>query len=448
MDAPRADLNRDELENLGEQIAENASHVNAAMHRLLTDIRTFDHGGGWGYQGARSCAEWLSWRLEWDLSTARDHVRVARALATLPRIDDALRRSEISYSKVRAMVRIATPENEELLLVDAKHCTATQLEVIVRKYAAVRRGLSTPEDDQDRRRIVKRDLEDGMVSIQATLHPEEAELIWTALTRLAKECEPGQFSRVDALVELAEQVTRGTSPDRSPTELVVTVPVEALIDPDCTGAIATTQDGTCLTAHAARRLACDAGLVVMIQDADGNNLSVGRRTRTVPAPIKRAMLQRDKHCRFPGCCNKVYLDAHHAEEWELGGQTRLGNLLSLCKFHHRFVHEYGYRVGMSDPQEPRFYDPQDRLVPDTPPRLSGDGVGLPAIVSVNAPLAITATTGAPRWDGGKVNYEWVIDDLCRADRLDDASTDPQGSCSDDTAADGSSDGITGVSAET
>src|SRR6185436_13531166 len=101
-----------ELEQLGERIAEQAAHLDAAMHRLLTDLRTFDERGGWYAQGALSCAHWLAWRVGWSLVTARDHLRVARKLAELPAIDDALRRGEVSYSKVRAMTRVATATNE------------------------------------------------------------------------------------------------------------------------------------------------------------------------------------------------------------------------------------------------------------------------------------------------------------------------------------------------
>src|SRR5215510_13197490 len=82
-----------ELEQLGERIAEQAAHLDAATHRLLTDLRAFDERGGWHVQGALSCAHWLSWRVGWTLSTARDHVRVARKLADVPAIDDALRRA-------------------------------------------------------------------------------------------------------------------------------------------------------------------------------------------------------------------------------------------------------------------------------------------------------------------------------------------------------------------
>jgi hypothetical protein len=121
-----------ELEQLGERIAEQAAHLDAAMHRLLADLREFDERGGWHVQGALSCAHWLSWRVGWDLVTARERVRVARKLAEFPTIDDALRRGEVSYSKARALVRVATPANEVLLLDHARLMTASQLEKLSR----------------------------------------------------------------------------------------------------------------------------------------------------------------------------------------------------------------------------------------------------------------------------------------------------------------------------
>jgi hypothetical protein len=182
-----------ELDQLGERIAEQAAHLDAAMHRLLTDLREFDARGGWHVQGAATCAHWLAWRVGWDLVTARDHVRVARKLAEFALIDDALRRGEVSYSKVRAMLRVVTPENEALLLDHARLMTASQIEKLCRKYALVQRHDqdSHPEVDEQRRYVRRRDLEDGMVKIEAVLHPEEAELVWTILdhaaSRLARE---------------------------------------------------------------------------------------------------------------------------------------------------------------------------------------------------------------------------------------------------------------------
>lgn len=124
---------------LGEEIAEQAAHLDAATHRLLTDLRAFDASGAWHAQGAQTCAKWLVWRLGWDGGRAREHVRIAKRLGDLPLIDDALRRGELSYCKVRAMTRVATAANESLLLHDALYTTGTQLESICRKYASVYR---------------------------------------------------------------------------------------------------------------------------------------------------------------------------------------------------------------------------------------------------------------------------------------------------------------------
>jgi len=191
-----------ELEQLGERIAEQAAHLDAAMHRLLTDLREFDVRGGWHVQGAATCAHWLAWRIGWDLVTARDHVRVARKLAEFAQIDDALRRGELSYSKVRALLRVATPENEALLLDHARLMTASQLEKLCHKYALVQRHGqdSHPDVDEQRRYVRRRDLEDGMVKIEAVLHPEEAEMVWAMLDHAAAQLvhEPGSCSDGDS----------------------------------------------------------------------------------------------------------------------------------------------------------------------------------------------------------------------------------------------------------
>src|SRR5215813_1395129 len=190
-----------ELEQLGERIAEQAAHLDAATHRLLADLRAFDTRGGWHVQGAASCAHWLAWRVGWDLVTARDHVRVARKLAGFAVIDDALRRGEVYYSKVRAMLRVATAENEVLLLEHAKLMTASQLEKLCRKYALVlRHGQDRhPEIDEQRRYVRRRDTEDGMVKIEAVLHPEEAEMVWAMLDHAAAHLvEPSSQSGGDS----------------------------------------------------------------------------------------------------------------------------------------------------------------------------------------------------------------------------------------------------------
>jgi len=370
----------EDLESLGERIAEQAAHLDAALHRLLTDLRTFDRGGGWHTQGARSCAHWLSWRVGWGLGAAREHLRVADRLADLPLLDDALRRGEVSYGKLRAITRVATPANEAALLEIARHSSGHQLETVCRKYRSVLRHDADPDPEGDRQRrwIARRDTADGMVRIEAVLHPEEAALVWAALDhRAQQQCRESHrvsaetvsaetssahpartrapFDRADALVQIAQAYLRGDRPDRSPIELVVSVPVETLRRrPGSTDAVMATEvpdpcdvaclaDGTCVSAEAARRLSCDCGVVEIVSGEHGAPLSVGRKRRTIPGSMKRALLQRDRTCRFPGCGNRLYLEAHHIVHWADGGDTSLRNMAACCAFHHRFVHECASR---------------------------------------------------------------------------------------------------------
>ncbi len=322
------------MERLGDRIAEEAAHLDAAMHRLLADLREYDAGNGWHHAGAQSCAHWLSWRVGWTLATGREHVRVARRLGELPCIDEALRRGQLSYSKIRAITRVATAATEAALLIDALATTAAQLETICRKYRTVQRlARASAEEVRARRRVVRRELDDGMVRIEAVLLPDEAAAVMAAIEHEAKRVSAGTFDRADGLMALAQAALRGEAPERAPVEIVMTIPAAALASraepaaPDHIGVVA---DGACVSAETARRLACDAGVVELVEDDGGRPLSVGRRTRTLPASIKRAMLHRDQTCRFPGCTKRLYLDGHHIQHWADGGETSLDNVCALC----------------------------------------------------------------------------------------------------------------------
>jgi hypothetical protein len=162
-----------ELERLGDEIAELSAHLDAATARLLELIREFDARAGWN-TGFRSCAEWLSWRVGLDRGAARERVRVARALATLPRLAQALARGELSYAKVRALTRVATPETEERLLAVGRAGTAEHVERILRGWRRVDR---LAEAQETARRHTSRALhvyqdQDGMVVFRGRLAPE------------------------------------------------------------------------------------------------------------------------------------------------------------------------------------------------------------------------------------------------------------------------------------
>ena len=171
------------LDRLGDEIAELSVHLEAATARLLDLIREFDVRGGWN-NGFRSCAEWLSWRVGLDLGAAREKVRVARALATLPKLAQALAHGELSYAKVRALTRVATPETEERLLAIGRAGTAEHVERIVRGW---RRMDRKAERDEAARQHASRALyvypaEDGTVTIRGRLAPEAGALLLKALT--------------------------------------------------------------------------------------------------------------------------------------------------------------------------------------------------------------------------------------------------------------------------
>lgn len=155
---------------LGDAIAELAARIQAATYELLVMVREFDEREGWG-GGFKSCAHWLNWRTGLALGAAREKVRVARALAELPRLSDAMRRGALSYSKVRALTRVATPETEERLLDFARCATAAHVERLVRAWRHVDR-IAAAEDD--RRRHESRHLkvwvdDDGMLVVRGTV---------------------------------------------------------------------------------------------------------------------------------------------------------------------------------------------------------------------------------------------------------------------------------------
>src|SRR2546427_8506291 len=183
------------LGRLGDQIAELSAHLEAATARLVDLIREFDERGGWN-TGFSSCAAWLSWRVGLDLGAARERVRVARALGTLPRLARALARGELSYAKVRALTRVATPETEERLLAVGRAGTADHVERIVRGWRPVGRIAEAREEarrHQSRALHVYHD-EDGMVTIRGRLAPEVGAVLVQALAAAREALYPGDVS--------------------------------------------------------------------------------------------------------------------------------------------------------------------------------------------------------------------------------------------------------------
>jgi hypothetical protein len=408
-------------DRVGDEIAELCAHLDAATHRLLVLIRQFDEAGGWADQGALSCAHWISWRVGLELGAAREHVRVARALADLPLVGDALRQGQVSYSKVRALTRVATAATEASLLEMARSSTASQLERICRGYRRAIRNAAgeRPEDEVERRWVRERETETGLVRFEVQLRPDEAAVVRRALeaamqrawdsTDVSAGTPPASLRRADAIVAVAEQyLAGGNTAAPSPVEVVVHVDAAGLGEPD---ASSTLDDGTALAPATTDRLLCDATVVDVVEDFRGNVLDVGRCRRTIPTLLRRALRLRDRGCRFPGCTNRL-VDGHHVVPWARGGTTKLANLCSLCRRHHTYVHEYGFRMDSDGAGGFRFFRPDgwEVTASSAAPRLPTDPVDALRAQQRAAGIAIDARTGFPRWDGRPPDYDHAV--LC------------------------------------
>ncbi len=431
----------EQIDQLGEDIAELAAHISAATYELLVMIREFDDAKGWN--NARSCAHWLNWRIGLSLGAAREKVRTARALTNLPLISDAMRTGRLSYSKVRAITRIATAENEPELLNLAVDCTASQIERIVRAYRRVDRVAEAEQADN---RYKSRSLsyytdDDGMLVVRGRLDPEQGEAFRKAidhaeqvLFRREKETLPGQVApdvteettytqrQADALVLLAETALEDglDSPSsRQRAEVVLHVDSDVLADPDVDGQCCL-ESGQNVSAETSRRLSCDCSTVTMLHDqngpvlspSNGNILDVGRKTRVISPALRRALNHRDSRtCQFPGCSVQV-CEAHHIHHWAAGGETNLDNLVLTCKFHHRALHEGGYRVerrgGLLE-----WRDPEGRLIENAPdlPEVPGDVVSILRARRRSEGVHIDSRTSMPMWDGSPVDYGAAVEGL-------------------------------------
>ena len=524
-DGPPLDAPKKCPDALAAEITTLAGHLNAAQYRFLKLIDEFDRAQGWAGPGVRSLAHWLELKCGLGDLAAREKVRVARALRELPSIDAAFERGEISYSKVRAMTRVATPENEKDLLVIARRGTAEHMEKLVRVYRKYgQRADASPGETARRReeRFYCFVEDDEMMVFGGRVSVEQGRLLIKALDAMVAEmeadereageaettgnvsaetsaaaAEPGVSAETSAVAsetivsagtsaagsgaggssdtmatasgknvsaETSEaasvpnvsaetsagssrasarsettapapgrnvsaetpvtgsvasgssdalaaasgkDVSAGTSepasvknvsaetvsdgrtgvephePDRPPLKPLRVRRATALAQlaehylatrrggtgatplkpsdayqvfvhvnandahPDnrINGAHTTYMDDRrCVAPHVARQLACDASRRTVLENERGEVLNIGRRSRIVPWHIVHALRIRDGGCRFPGCNQHRWTDAHHIHHWADGGETSLENLVTLCRYHHRELHRNEYRI--------------------------------------------------------------------------------------------------------
>jgi Domain of unknown function (DUF222)/HNH endonuclease len=383
---------------LAREIAAGAVRLAAATAAWLRLVAEFDEREGWGEYGIRSCAHWLAWQCGLSPGAAREHVRVARALRCLPRLTEAFAAGRLSYSKVRALTRVAEPGTETALLDFALEATASQTERVVRQWR--RADALDAGTVAERRRFDTWTDEAGMLVVQLRVPPEEGADLLVAVDSLAERAarrdraaqkrssgagrspstgDTDRYAaegptgvtaarRCAALIQLARAGVRADRRPGDPPRREVVVHVDAaLLDDDTAAGRAYLDGGPALAPAQVRRMLCEATVVTMLE-RDREPLAVGRRRRRATRAQRQALLRRDGGCARPGCPESRIerLHAHHLRHWRHGGRTELTNLVLLCDVDHGLVHDLdlvmsrrGGRLVVTAPDGRRVWGPAD-----------------------------------------------------------------------------------------
>ena len=319
--------------------------LNAAHARLLVRLGELDETEGWAEEGATSLSAWLRGRYGLTKAVALEWARVARALRSLPAISNASASGALSFEQLRPLTKFATADTDSDLARWARDRSAPELWEEARRHERV-----TERDHEDAHRT--RGLwtwwndKHTELSGQFRVGAEQGTALENALLDRSEQVvaadEPSDRTgarMADALVELVTE--SGGEP--APTTLVVHAEASVLTNEASRGALCEAEDGTRIPTEAVRRLACDARIEWSLE-RNGRPVGIGRRGRTVPGAMGRALRFRDRGCVFPGCGRIRWLKAHHIVHWAHGGTTDLDNLVLVCHAHHRMVHEGGWSI--------------------------------------------------------------------------------------------------------
>jgi hypothetical protein len=350
------------------------AQVTGHQRHLLEVIARCDAQELWRQDGARDTAEWLAAHLGISRWAARRWIAAAHALPQLPRIKDAFECGRLPLDKVLELCRFATPETEAKLLSWATRVTAAAI-----RRRADKATVSDLEDvrEADKSRYLRHwSFDEGRrMGIEGSFAADQGALVVKALDRLAGRLpqilseEDGELDpeltdpegclearRADALVALASASIADDS-DADRATMVIHAELSALVSQNANGEL---ERGPVIHPLTALRLACDCRLQTVLEDPHGHAVGIGRTSRVVPRWLARQLLYRDGGCLFPGCGAKAFLHAHHIVHWIRGGATDLDNLCLLCSYHHKLVHEYGWRMILDEPGTARWYRPSGR----------------------------------------------------------------------------------------
>ena len=354
------------IEELADSLQESWKSVCECTARFLREVYEFDLRQGYKEWGYVDTAEWLDFKCGISRVTAREKVRIAKCLVVLSKVEKAFAEGRLSYSKVRALVRVAKLESEDELLEFALKTPASFLE---KRLAELRNGSSEGSSDSAHldRKLWSCERDGDRVEIRANLSRADAMLVLEALEKCKSEIAESGLENdgkwddlarsADALVLMARRSLsgrfRGIEGSDEDTD---TEPRDSAESPEPSGsghlvmvhvdesALRGKGGASDLPIRTVKRLLCDGPAVGIVENGNGEPLSIGRKSRTVPTAIRRALDGRTRTCRFPGCSHTKWLDAHHIRHWTDGGQTSLENLVLLCTHHHRLLHEGGFQM--------------------------------------------------------------------------------------------------------
>jgi Domain of unknown function (DUF222)/HNH endonuclease len=319
--------------------------------------------------GSPDLVQWLSARFGVRHASSAQYVRVSRRLEELPVLASRFASGELTLDQVDAISRMATPETEAALIEESFGLSNAALDRAARRSAD--RTFEEERSIWDRRRLgLQWNLDASELHLRGNLPGAEGRIVEEAIRdradRIGTNPETGMFDDcttrlADGLVEICATSGDRTSPE---VQLTVNVDLEALIE-SASGGVAELEAGPVLANETARRLGCDAIVETAVYD-DCRVLGVGRRARLIPGWLRRQLWARDAGCQFPGCGRTRFVHGHHVRHWADGGPTNLDNLILLCGFHHRFLHEHGWSIEWESGGRPVFHRHDGRLYP--PPR--------------------------------------------------------------------------------
>lgn len=401
------------LERLEAELCTWSANLAAAEFRWFALLAEFDRRDGWQQWECHSCVSWMTWQLGLDDRTAREKLRVARGLTALPLVCEQMRLGRLSYSKVRAITRIAEPANEASLVAIALAGTTAQVERVV---AAYRRALPPNDEASDaaqwtRRGVQVRQHDNRTITLTVTLPAATAMEVlaaidhFTARPGLQPDGERPSLAarRADALVAVAGAALAATDDQLATGRHRYLVHLHTGHDRQEAHPDGTDEEmAVGVSGATAERLCCDADEETVVHSQeDGAALGVSKRSSTVRGRLRRLVQLRDRTCRVPGCGLRARKEIHHLHHRGHGGTNELDNLLLVCGYHHHRLHEGGWQAERLDDGTIKFTLPNGVVVPSAPPTVVGDSETVVA-------FSRNAADGRCKWEGDRLDLDWTL----------------------------------------